>query len=31
MSIVHKRWFKPVVLGAVSVGIVVATFVFLLP
>ena len=31
MSIVRKRWFKPVVLGAVSVGIVVATFVFLLP
>jgi len=31
VSIVRKRWFKPVVLGAVSVGIVVATFVFLLP
>ena len=31
MSIVRERWFKPVVLGAVSVGIVVATFVFLLP
>jgi len=28
---VHKRWFKSLVLGAVSVGIVVATFVFLLP
>jgi uncharacterized membrane protein YbhN (UPF0104 family) len=31
VSVVRKRWFKPVVLGAVSVGIVVATFVFLLP
>jgi uncharacterized protein (TIRG00374 family) len=28
---VHKRWFKPVVLGAVTVSIIVATFVFLLP
>jgi putative heme transporter len=31
VSIVRKRWFKPVVLGAVTVGIVVATFVFVLP